>query len=100
MANKTIKLLSEIKSVNDINKNISLLLSLTKNDLQSIVSNKSMPMAIVIIADFLIDNYINTQHKIKFILEYIKENKTEFDIKDNVVTIQFIDSEGNVKSTI
>ena len=80
MAKRIDKLLKRINTADDINERIISLLTLTIDDITYL--NKSeeakhiLPISILTMLNFLGDKNINMNNKIRFIMDYIKMNKT------------------------
>jgi len=97
MANRIDKLLKHINSANDINDRIQSLLELTIDDINFIKDNdkmrKNLQIGVWIFVVLLGDPNISSKHKAKFIMDYVKSNKTEESSQpNNVLKLEFIDT--------
>ena len=100
MATRIDKLLKHINSTNDINDRIQSLLELTLDDIDFIKENdkmkKNLQAGVFMFLGFLGDKSISYTHKVKFIMDYIKNNKTdetttntqEADVKVNFLNLK------------
>ena len=91
------QVLEQTKKSNDINSWILSLLSLTKTEIENILSEPDIPITAHIAGEFLLDNKLNSVQKMRIISDYIKDNiEEEVFGSGTVLKLEYINSK-NVK---